>query len=460
MAAPETQKTDQAPKENAPASGSPAPTPGRPPAPKRGGGGILARLLLSAILLLVVLGIAGYGALIYRDSDPRIGVAAGYVDQGVAEAQNAVGKAQNMIADLTGSGAPKPAAEPEKPTAAPAEPEPPQTAAATPAPAAPAAPTWEMPKAKEPEKPAETKAATPAPEKPVEEAKPVEPVKPIETAKPAEAAKPAEPEKPAEAVKAPEPVPAPAPVVAAPAAPAPATEFRDADGFTAHDLIAALEGRIEALNDEVQALRQKLDAPKNETRAAPEAVEAQKAQNAPTGAVADVTGAEIALAFALQRDLDAGRPFTAEIAGFNRLGTSPAPGPALVEFAETGAPTAAKLHEEFEAIARKLRAHESHAAANDAGAIADHILEGASKLVKVRPTTGAAEPESFHGKLDRIEHALAHGDFATAESLFDSLPDSAREEAEAFGKSLHQRRAAARAAEELLNSAIAALGKK
>lgn len=457
MAEPETQKTDQAPKANAPAAGDSAPTPGRTPAPKRGGGGILARLLLSAILLLVILGIAGYGALIFRDSDPRVGIAADYVDQGVSEAQNAIGKAQGMIADLTGAGAPKPpAAEPEKPAEAPAAPETPQTAAAAPAAATPVAPTSEPPATKEPEKPVEIQAVTPPPP-PVEEAKPVDPPKPVETAKPVEAVKAPEPVKAAEPVKAPEPVPAPAPVVAAPA---PATEFRDADGFTAHDLIAALEGRIEALNDEVQALRQKLDAPKNETRAAPETVEAQKAQNPPAGAVADVTGAEIALAFALQRDLDAGRPFAAEIAGFNRIGTSPAPGPALVEFAETGAPTAAKLHEEFVAIARKLRAHETHAAANDAGAIADHILEGASKLVKVRPTTGAAEPESFHGKLDRIEHALAHGDFAAADTLFESLPESAREEAEAFGKSLHQRREAAKAAEELLNSAIAALGKK
>lgn len=460
MAAPETQKTDQAPKGNAPATGSAAPAPGRPPAPKRGGGGILARLLLSAILLLVILGIAGYGALIYRDSDPRIGVAADYVDQGVAEAQNAVGKAQSMIADLTGSGAPKPAVEPEKPEAAPVEPEPAQTTAAAPATPAPsAAPSWETPPAKEPEKALETKAA-PAPEKPADEAKPVESAKPIEAPKPIEAAKPAEPVKTAEPVKAPEPVPAPAPVVAALAIPAPATEFRDADGFTAHDLIAALEGRIEALNDEVQALRQKLDAPKNETRAAPEAIEAQKAQSPQASAAPDISGAEIALAFALQRDLDTGRPFAAEIAGFSKLGTAPAPGPALVQFAETGAPTATKLHAEFQVIAKKLRANESHATSHDAGALADHILEGASKLVKVRPTTGAAEPESFHGKLDRIEHALAHSDFATADSLFESLPEAAREEAEAFGKSLHQRLEAARAADELLNSAIAALGKK
>lgn len=452
MAAPETQKSDQTPKANAPAGGG-ASTPGKSPAPKRGGGGIFARLLLSAILLLVILGVAGYGALIYRNSDPRVGIAADYVDQGVAEAQNVVGKAQGLIADLTGSSAPRPpAAEPEKPAETPAAPETSQTTAAAPAPSTTSAPTWDAPLTKEPGKPAESAAVSPPPPPPPP---PAEAVKPVEEEKPVEVSKTIEPVKPVDPVKTPEPLPSPAPVITAPA-----TEFRDADGFTAHDLIAALEGRIEALNDEVQALRQKLDAPKNETRAAPETVEAQKAQSAPASAVADVTGAEIALAFALQRDLDSGRPFTAEIAGFSRLGTSPAPGPALVEFAETGAPTAAKLHAEFQVIAKKLRAHEPHAAGADAGALTDHILEGASKLVKVRPTSGAAEPESFHGKLDRIEHALAHGDFATADTLFESLPDPAREEAESFGKSLHQRREAARAAEELLNGAIAALGKK
>jgi hypothetical protein len=438
MAAPETQKTDQAQKAKAPAAGGAATPPGRPPAPKRSGG-LFGRLLLSAVLLLVVLGIAGYGALIFRDSDPRIGEAASYVDQGVSQAQSAIGKAQSLVSDLTGSGAPKPAAEAEKPAAA-AEPEPPQTTAA-----APTNPTWEAPK--EPEKPADTQAATPLPAP--------EPAKPVEEAKPVEAPKPVETAKPAEPVKAPEPVAAPAPVAAAPAAPA--AEARDADGFSDRDLISALEGRIEALNDEVQALRQKLDTPKNETRAAPETAGPTKAQ---TGAVADISGAEIALAFALHRDLDAGRPFTAEISGFSRLGTTPVPAPILVELSETGAPTAAKLHEEFVAIAKKLRANESHATAHDAGALADHILEGASRLVKVRPTTGHAEPESFDGKLDRIEAALAHGDFATADGVFESLPEAARDEASAFGKSLHQRHEAAKAAEELLNGAIAALGKK
>ncbi len=104
-----------------------------------------------------------------------------------------------------------------------------------------------------------------------------------------------------------------------------------------------------------------------------------------------------------------------------------------------------------------MRAQESHHA--ESGALAEHLLQGASKLVKVRPT-GEALPETIDGKLDRILAALAHNDFDAAASQFDSLPEAARAETGDFGARLNQRREAAKAADELLSGSIAALGKK
>lgn len=467
MAAPQPEKSDQATKASSPATGGDGPKPGaattpnapnaaKPAAPKpnaakpvRRAGSLFSRLFFSLVILLMLLGVAGYGALLLRDTDPRIRVAADYVDEGVTQARG-------LIAGLTGEAptaeAPRGGVRPtlEKAPLTPQEPAAePEKSAEAPAPEAPA------PEAPAPDAPAKSAEAEIAEAKPAEvkpdepkapEAKPVEP-KPAET-KAAES-KPAEPApevKPVEAAPpvaaAPAPAPAPAPVAKA--------DSRDADGFSDRDLINALEGRLDALSDEMRGLREKLDAPKNETRAAP------VAETPKPAATSDTAAAAVVLAFALQRELEAGRPYAAEIAAFARLGTEPAPAPVLVELAEKGAPTGPALREAFLPLAKKLRAHESHA---DSGALTDHLLQGASKLVKVRPT-GEAQPETLDGKIDRLEAALGHNDFDAAARLFDSLPEEARTDAADFGARLRQRQEAAKAADELLSGVIAALGKK
>lgn len=439
MAAPQPEKSDQAPKANNPApAGAGAKPAGAPVAPKpaRRAGSFVSRLFLSIVLLLMLLGVAGYGALMLRDTDPRVGVAADYVDKGLTEAKG-------LFAGLTGE-TPKvetpPPARPSLEKAPLAAPEPapapveaarePEQAVEAPTPDAPAKPVEEAAKSDE-AKPADAKPEESKPE----QIKPVEPA-PLE-AKPVEA-------KPVEAPPVAVASPAPAPVAATKA------DSRDADGFSDRDLINALEGRIDALGDEIRALREKLDAPKNETRAAPEA-EAPKA-----AASADTSAAAVVLAFAVQRELEAGRPFAAEIAAFSRLGANPAPAPVLIEFADKGAPTGPALREAFLPISKKLRAQENHA---DSGALTEHLLQGASKLVKVRPT-GEALPETIDGKLDRILAALAHNDFDAAASQFESLPEAARADTGDFGARLRQRQEAAKAADELLSGSIAALGKK
>jgi hypothetical protein len=456
MAAPETEKTDKASKVESPAPNGAEAPPARPAGPqKKRRGGFLSKLLLSAATLAVLLGAAGYGALTFRDVDPRLGLAADYVEQGLAEARGALDKAQALFADLTGSQKPAPKATSHRALLDKAPLSPPPAPDAVPAP--------------QPVEPAPEAAPAPAPP-PVEAAKeaaaPVLDKPPAETLEPSRADIPEPPRKPADLAQEPAPAPPPLPAPAPPAvepAPAPIARSADADGFTDRDLISALEGRIDALSDEVQTLRGKLDAPKSAARAAPETeiskAEAEKPAPAPAAAP-DMTGAAVVVAFALRSDLEAGHPFTEEIAALSRLNADPAPAPILVELSEKGAATGAQLRDAFLPLAKKLRAHETHAGApHDSGDIAGHLLEGASKLVKVRPT-GQAHPESLDGKLERIEAALAHNDFAAAERLFDALPDEARGEAREFGDTLHQRAEAAKAADDLLRGAIAALARK
>lgn len=466
MAAPETEKKVEASKAESPApAGAAAPPPGPAGPPKKRKGGLLGKLFLSVATLAILAGAAGYAARTFRDADPRIGLAANYVDQGLAEAQSALDKAQGLVAEVTGSPKPAPRAANhrallDKAPLAPAPEETPappaQAAAPEPAPELTPAPVQT---AKEPEAPA---AEKPVAEKPVAE-KPV-----AETSQPKAADIPEPPRKPVELAQ--EPAPAPAPIAVPPTSVAPApvakaeTKAADADGFTDRDLISALEGRLDALSDELQTLRGKVEAPKSEARAAPETevakAEAEKPAPVAPAAAPDTTGAAVVVAFALQRDLESGRPFAEEVAALSRLNAEPAPAPVLIELSEKGAATGAQLHDAFLPIAKKLKSHEAHAGApHEGGDIAGHLLEGASKLVKVRPV-GQAAQESLDGKIDRIEAALLRADFASAEQIFDSLPEEAKAEAKDFGATLHQRAEAARAADELLHGAIAALGKK
>ena len=456
MAAPGTEKPekkDQASKAETPPAGSGATTPppaaAKPvpakPAPAKRKGGALSKLLLSAALVAILAGVAGYGALTFRDRDPRLGVAADYVEQGLAEAQGALDKAQGLLAQVTG--APPPAPRPARPALldkAPLAPEPSSGEAVSESapPAQAKAPEPEPLQGAPIETPAQTEKA-PAPE-----------IKSADVPEP--------PRRPAEAV---DPVPPPpAPVEPPKPAPAAKSETSGVGGLTEQDLIAALEGRIEAMSDELIALRQKLDAPKSETRAAQETEvtrsEPQKSEppKPETNSAADSAGAVVVLAFALQRELETGRPFAEEIAALSRLNAEPAPAPVLIELSEKGAATGPQLREAFLPLAKKMRVHEKAEAGHESD-IAGHLLEGASKLVKVRPV-GRAHPESLEGRLEQIEAALAHSDFAAADKLFEALPEEARAEAGDFGQTLRQRAEAAKAADDLLHGAIAALGKK
>jgi hypothetical protein len=165
----------------------------------------------------------------------------------------------------------------------------------------------------------------------------------------------------------------------------------------------------------------------------------------------DASAAIVVIAFALQKELETGRPFADEIAALKRLGADSESLSTLQPFAETGAPTGNKLREVFLPLAKKIREHEIQG--DD---LTSHLLHGARKLVRVRPI-GQAELDTLEGKLTYIEIALGHESFEKAHTTFLSLPQEAQSEATSFGEMLQQRSAASIAANNLLHSAITTL---
>jgi len=211
--------------------------------------------------------------------------------------------------------------------------------------------------------------------------------------------------------------------------------------------VAAREGRSEEVGDEIKALRERVESPKGETRAAPETTAAK---------TPDGPAAIVVVAYALQRELEAGRPYNVETKALTRLGADSAALAALSPLAEKGAPTAAQLKADFAPAAKRIHALESGAS----GDLTEHLMKGASKLVRVRPSGQAptTEAQTVEEKVAHIEAALAHGDLAQASAVFAALPEAAQNEAKDFGATLRARVDAGRAADDLLHGAIAALG--
>ena len=391
--------------------------------------------LFSTLLLLVLIAGAGlYAAIAFKDKDERLKLVADYAEPYVAQAGGAFERLKDNIDSLLGDTKP-PAqtkvtthrtapVEAEAPEPEPAIEPPPQRAETAPEPAPPPqraeiapepTPAPAMPAAETPKAGSALESRIDALEESAQKA--------LRAAEAAQAAA----ESAAKASQAVKPA--------------------DHGALTAGDQLTALEGRIDELGEEIKALRERLDSPKSETRAAPEALAAK----AP-----DFSAALVVAAYALQRELDAGRPYADEVAALTRLGADPAVLAILSPLSEKGAPTAAQLKAEFAPAAKRIRALEG---AHGTGDFTEHLMQGASKLVRVRPSgQSPATAQTLEEKVAKIEAALTHGDVYAAGAAFSALPEAAQGEAKEFGEALRARVDAGRAADGLLHGAIAALG--
>ncbi|MFA6205661.1 MAG: hypothetical protein WC689_05585 [Methylocystis sp.] len=416
------------------------------------------RLAATLLLLVLVAGAALYAAIAFKDRDERLKVVADYAEPYMDQASGALGALKDRAASLIGETEPAQTTTPETP-GTPAAGQSATSSAEAPQPSTP--PTTAPVKSAEPAvEPTPLAAPTPAPNAAMDSQKAA-----IESQKAAVAALQSRVDSAEElaqrALRAAEAAQAAASAAKttaeaaakasqAPAAPAAAAEQGEPGALTASEQVTALEGRIDELGNETKALRERLESSKGETRAAPEATAATAAKT-PDGPAAIVV-----VAFALQRELEAGRPYALETKALTRLGADPAALAALSPLAEKGAPTAAQLKADFAPAAKRIHALESGAS----GDLTEHLMKGASKLVRVRPTGQAPTTEALtvEEKVAHIEAALTHGDLAQASAVFAALPEAAQNEAKDFGATLRARVDAGRAADDLLHGAIAALG--
>ncbi|MGD9543968.1 MAG: hypothetical protein AB7F41_17175 [Methylocystis sp.] len=436
----------------------PPPEPPPPPPVTRKRRSLFGRLVWTLLLLLIVAGGALYAAIAFKDQDERLKLVADYAEPYVNQATGVIGELKDRIDSLSAEKAASPTTE------SPSEARPSDAATSSAEPPAP--PSTAPEKSAESAPPQEpradpvTNAAMESQNAAIESQKAEVAAlqgrigsaeelaqRALRAAEAAEAVAAAAKET---ATTARETAEAAAKAGASPAPVAPAAppaEPGERGALTPGEQVSALEGRIDELGDELKALRERLDSPKGETRAAPEAAPAKTSEG---------PAAIVVVAYALQRELEGGRPYAVEMKVLTRLGVEAAQLAPLAPYAEKGAPTAAQLKADFAPAAKRIRALEN----GESVGLAEHLMKGASKLVRVHPSGQApsAEAKTVEEKVGQIEAALAHDDLTQANALFSALPEDAQNEAKDFGAALRARADARRAADDLLHGAIAALG--
>lgn len=166
-------------------------------------------------------------------------------------------------------------------------------------------------------------------------------------------------------------------------------------------------------------------------------------------------GAAALRVVAADRVLDAlrdGAPYPQALVALKRLEADPQRLAALEALAQSGAPTAAALAQEFRPLGERLIAE----ARGPATSWSDRFARMAEGIVSIKPV-GETGATTMPALVARIEDALARGDVPAAAAAFDALPEAARGAAEEFGRRLKARAAAEDAARTLSNQALAAL---
>jgi uroporphyrinogen-III synthase len=214
---------------------------------------------------------------------------------------------------------------------------------------------------------------------------------------------------------------------------------------------------LDQLQQENAALKSTLDQTSQRLTALEErpAVPAEEAKNA-----------ALLLATArLKSAVAAGRPFTAELQAFDGLaagddGLTDAltkTQSSIGTYGQAGIPTTTALLQQVPGLV-------DHALEVSGGALAenpsgqgwlDRLMAGLSKLVKVRPSDGAATGESNADHLSRAETAAAAGDLSAAAAAMDGLTGPAADAVKSWRETAAARLAAEPALDGLEQAALA-----
>ncbi|MGU3663268.1 translation initiation factor 2 [Methylobacterium sp. A49B] len=239
----------------------------------------------------------------------------------------------------------------------------------------------------------------------------------------------------------------------------------------------ALDERVKAATEAVQAATQAsrtaAEAGQTQAAEAAKAVDRRLQEQADKIAALDKSVAQRAEAGTVQAALRvvvtdrvaaalaSGMPFAEPLATLRKLDPdTDAQAQALAPFAETGAPTASRLAEDFRPIAERIAAQRQAQRAKTAAETGDFrtkLLSMADGLVQVRKVDAPAAPEASDDPAAKVQAALDRGDLPAAATAFAALPAEAREQAGDFGAKLKARADAETAARTLLDGAFKAL---
>ena len=211
--------------------------------------------------------------------------------------------------------------------------------------------------------------------------------------------------------------------------------------------LAPLQASTAALDGRVAKIEGQLSAPKDGSRST-EARAVGSADEARATPLA-LVGQSVAVAIA------DGRPYGADLDALKALGAAPATVAKLDPLAAKGAPTAAALRDQWEAVQGSVLAAVKPA---EPGSAFDRFATGARSLVQVR-RVGAVQGDDPAALVSQVDGALASGDVAGALAAWDKLPQAGQDRSRDWAAAARGRVAAATAAQDVVNGAIATLGK-
>jgi hypothetical protein len=213
--------------------------------------------------------------------------------------------------------------------------------------------------------------------------------------------------------------------------------------------LTPLVSRIAKVEADLGPMRQALAAPKTDVRAT-------EAPNVPGVGPQDAAALAV-VAGSLRQQIDRGAPFVREVSALEKLGAEPTRLEKLKPLAATGAPSAARLAQDFGPVSSAmLRAARP---ARPDGDILDRLARSAASLVRIRPA-GESAGEDAPALVSRIEGALQRGDVAEALALYDRLPAEVKEPGRDWATRARQRVDAEAAARGLLDEALDKLARK
>jgi hypothetical protein len=213
--------------------------------------------------------------------------------------------------------------------------------------------------------------------------------------------------------------------------------------------LTPLANRIARVEADLGPMREALAAPKTDVRAT-EAPDVPGVGPQDAAALAVVAGS-------LRQQLDRGAPFTREMSALEKLGAEPAKLAKLKPLAATGAPSAARLAQDFGPVSSAMLRAARPARAD--GDIMDRLARSAASLVRIRPA-GESAGEDAPALVSRMEGALQRGDVLEALALYDRLPAEMKEPARDWATRARQRVDAEAAARGLLDEALDKLARK